>query len=251
MLEPGVSVCLLLFAWTKPLLESLPVQQFAAGLSYWVMGGESEHEWQELCHKMTPPPPCIFGGRQTRSLHHSGWSEAKRGRRRSVKRQVSEKREKHLLLKKGEREGESRTAKRMSGTLPACRSNMKNDVCSCSARRARMDPVLRPRHHITSPPPRTDVRTHVVVVDHLTGTRGLCNSFRLKTAQHLTVSPQINQNDTHHKRFMVCYHSVSLVPGRWTCQHVCSHLCSHVWSPADIVRWWTLHLLNIRVLTLS
>lgn len=30
-----------------------------------------------------------------------------------------------------------------------CRSDVKNDVCGCSDRRARMDPVLHRRHYIT------------------------------------------------------------------------------------------------------
>lgn len=66
---------------------------------------------------------------------------------------VEDKRERGEEVKRGRRgrEGENRTRERMSGTLPACRSNMKNDVCSCSNRRVRMDTVLHQRHYITFP----------------------------------------------------------------------------------------------------
>ena len=64
-------------------------------------------------------------------------------------------------------EGEKRT----SGTLPACRSNMKNDVCSRSDRRGRMDPVLHQTHYITFPTDAylhtSDVHTHIAAVNHL------------------------------------------------------------------------------------
>ena len=51
----------------------------------------------------------------------------------------------------GEKREERQREEKMSGTLPACRSNMKNDVCSCSNRQARMDTVLHQRHSITFP----------------------------------------------------------------------------------------------------
>ena len=116
--------------WTKPLLRPLPVQRLAAGLPYWLIGGEFEytntrsscfhswsrtcwleHEWQQWCHQTGRGffffifKLFFFQGRADRlkSLQHSGWSQARKGEEETrvcVRGQVREGKEK----KGGEKE---------------------------------------------------------------------------------------------------------------------------------------------------
>ncbi len=70
----------------------------------------------------------------------------------------------------------------MPGTLPACRSNMKNDVCGRSDRRARMDPVLHQTHYITDASLHTSyVHTHIAAVNHLLQQEGYVTELPLKS----------------------------------------------------------------------
>lgn len=83
--------------------------------------------------------------------------------------------------KKGgeKRRGGGTGGERMSGTLPACRSNMKNDVCG--DRRVRMDPALHQTHYITfGYLHRSYIHAHTSpAVNHLLQQEGLCNGASL------------------------------------------------------------------------
>lgn len=107
----------------------------------------------------------------------------------SVRGQVSERGEKHREEGRGgekkEEKREKKGRERVSGTLPACRSNMKNDFCSRSDRQGRMDPVLHQRHYVTFPADAylhtSYVHTHIAAVNHLLQQEGYVMEFPLKS----------------------------------------------------------------------
>lgn len=92
-------------------------------------------------------------------------------------------------MKEAGEERESGTAERMSGTLPACRSNMKNDVCSCSDSERgwiRLCIGDTTSHSPTDVYLRTSYvhTTHIVVVNHLLEKEDYAIELSLKIKRH-------------------------------------------------------------------
>lgn len=142
----------------------------------------------------------------------------------------------------------------MSGTLPACRSNMKNDVCG--DRRVRMDPALHQTHYITfGYLHRSYIHAHTSpAVNHLLQQEGLCNGASLLKSpcsskhseikkkkkrgtsllcpgrvtteiNHSDKSPELPRHVTNSVPSLQGAHS--FFSGGLTCQQICTHFWSH------------------------
>lgn len=130
----------------------------------------------------------------------------------------------------------------MSGTLPACRSRVKNDVCSCSNRRVGMDAVLHRTHCITFAGRDLSAHTHRCCKSSL-ATAGLCNRASLEIrVQHHSIAKLRDRNHTAPQRytsnksqFSWCVATAYLarVHTHFSRVHRLANESTLTWSPAD------------------
>lgn len=106
-------------------------------------------------------------------------SQTKKGSRTRSEGTMKRMRVMRVEVKTGRGGERKRDRGGMSGMLPACRSNVKNDVCGCQVR---MDPLLHRRRSITFPTDTSYVRSNAAAVHHLRKHGGCVRELPLKSS---------------------------------------------------------------------